>query len=63
MKGGNSEPNRESRRAQLNMDRHTNSRLKRRYVEQAYMGYWLGPKRTWRKQADANLWGRAGRFP
>ena len=46
MKGGNSMPNRESRRAQLSMDRNTNLRLSRRKLLQAYVGYRLGPKRA-----------------
>lgn len=44
MKGGNFEPNKELRRAELDMGRHTNSRLNCRYIEQAYLGYRLGPK-------------------
>jgi hypothetical protein len=43
MKGGNFEPNKEFRQAELDMDRHTNSRLNCRYIEQAYVGYRLGP--------------------
>jgi hypothetical protein len=47
MKGGNSKSTRESRRAQLSMDRNTNLRLSRRKLLQAYVDYWLGPKWAW----------------
>jgi hypothetical protein len=46
MKGGKAEPNDQSRPAQLNMDRQTNSRQNRRHQEQAYLGYWLGLKQA-----------------
>lgn len=47
--GGHAEPISESRRAELHTGRQTNSRPNRRHVRQAYVGYWLGPKWTWRK--------------
>ena len=37
-----------SRRAEWHRGRDTNALLNRRYVRQAYVGYWPGPKRTWR---------------
>jgi hypothetical protein len=46
VKGGHAEPTSESRQTQLRMGRYTNALLNRRYVEQAYVGYWLGPKRA-----------------
>jgi site-specific DNA recombinase len=46
MKGSNVEPNGESCRDQWHMGRKTNSCLNRRQTQQAYLGYWLGPKWT-----------------
>src|SRR5262245_22571614 len=54
-KGGHAEPTSESRRAQLRRGRHTNSRLNRRHVRQAYVGYRLGPKWTWRNERTPPL--------
>ena len=59
-KGGNAEPNSESRRAQLSKGRHTNSCLNRRHVRQAYVGYWLGPK--WTRGNDRPKTYQAGQF-
>lgn len=44
IKGGNSEPDWELRRTELDMDRNTNSRLNRRHLLQAYTGYQACPK-------------------
>jgi hypothetical protein len=55
--GGHGEPNIESRLAELSMGRQTNSRLNRRDVEQAYVGYRLGPKRTWGNRRGLSLQG------
>jgi len=43
-KGGNPELDRESRRAKLDMDRNTNSRLNRRHFLQAYSSFTACPK-------------------
>jgi len=49
MKGGHVEPTNESHPAELRRGKKMNSRLNRRHAPQAYVGYRLGPKRTWRK--------------
>ena len=54
---GSPEPTRKARPAELSMGRNTNSRLNRRQVLQAYVGYWLDPKRTWRQErVTLSLW-------
>jgi len=54
-KGGPAESPCASRRAELRRGRQTNSRLNRRQVQQAYGGYGLGPKRTWRQERGNSL--------
>jgi len=44
IKGGNSELDRESRRAELDMGRKTNSRVTRRHVSQAHASYAACPQ-------------------
>jgi hypothetical protein len=43
-KGGHAESTSVSRRVELCMGRHTNALRNRRDEQQAYVGYWLGPK-------------------
>src|SRR5438128_940932 len=42
-------PPAKSRRAEWRRGRYTNALLNRCHVRQAYVGYWPGPKGTWRK--------------
>ena len=44
VKGGHAEPTSASRQAELCRGRNTNALRNRRDEQQAYVGYWLGPK-------------------
>ena len=48
MKGGHAELTRELRRVAWHTGRDTNALRNRRYVEHAYVRYWLGP--TWARR-------------